>query len=108
MKLVLDTGPIIALAKTGHLDLLPKLFDEVWVPEPVIGEITRSGKARPGAQIADATWARVVPVDALSVRRMRRQHDIGEGESAAILVAQIHAQDAILLIDDRRARACAT
>ncbi len=32
MRLVVDTGPLIALSKTGHLDLLPRLFDDIVIP----------------------------------------------------------------------------
>jgi len=31
MNLDVDAGPIIALSKVGHLDLLPRLFDKVIV-----------------------------------------------------------------------------
>jgi len=39
MRLVVDTGPLIALSKTGHLDLLPDLFDDIVIPAAVLGEI---------------------------------------------------------------------
>lgn len=54
MKVVVDAGPIIALAKTGHLALLPQLFDEVSVPERVMAEVSGPGEGRPGAEIANA------------------------------------------------------
>jgi hypothetical protein len=41
MRLVVDTGPLIALSKTGHLDLLPQLFDDVVVPAEVIAALRR-------------------------------------------------------------------
>jgi predicted nucleic acid-binding protein len=38
---VLDTGPIIALAEIGRLDLLQALYGEVLIPPAVRHELTR-------------------------------------------------------------------
>ena len=39
--IVADTGPLIALAKLHHLDLLPAIFDAVYVPQTVYDEATQ-------------------------------------------------------------------
>jgi hypothetical protein len=44
MKLVVDAGPIIALAKIDRLSVVEPLFDEVWLPEVVVHEVL----AKPG------------------------------------------------------------
>ena len=62
MKVILDSGPIIVLSKLGHLHLLPHLFDEVVVPSQVLAEDASPGETRPGAEIRDAPFIRVVAV----------------------------------------------
>ncbi len=44
MKVVVDAGPIVALSKAGHLTLLSQLFDEVIVPQSVMGEVAGHGE----------------------------------------------------------------
>lgn len=39
MVVVSDTSPISALLQVGHLELLPKLFGRVVVPEKVLEEL---------------------------------------------------------------------
>lgn len=39
MIIISDTTPIISLIKSGHLELLEKLFGEVLIPEAVYGEL---------------------------------------------------------------------
>ena len=46
MKLVVDAGPIIALAKIDRLSVVELLFDEVWLPEVVVHEVL----AKPGLE----------------------------------------------------------
>ena len=45
---VADAGPLIALARIGHLSLLPEVLGEVLVPEAVVSECVRD-RSRPGA-----------------------------------------------------------
>ncbi len=50
MKLiVVDSGPLIALACSGHLDVLETIASEVLIPETVYVECT-GNSALPGAQ----------------------------------------------------------
>jgi predicted nucleic acid-binding protein len=51
MRLVVDAGPLVALSKTGHLDLLPQLFDEIVIPAAVLSEVAKPGETRPGSEI---------------------------------------------------------
>ncbi len=48
MRLVVDAGPLIALSKTSHHDLLPHFFDEVVIPTEVLDDIAKPGDTRAG------------------------------------------------------------
>ena len=57
-RAVINSGPLVALSLAGRLDLLPSLFAEFWIPEPVFREVTVAGVGRPGAgALADTRWA---------------------------------------------------
>ena len=57
-RAVINSGPLVALSPAGRLDLLPALFGEFWIPEPVFHEVALAGVGRPGAgALADARWA---------------------------------------------------
>lgn len=63
---VVDTGPLIALALLGYLGVLRTLYGRVLVPEAVWREVHVSGGVRPGAaEIASASWIEVVHVPVL-------------------------------------------
>lgn len=105
---VADTSPLLYLSRLGLLDLLPGLYDTVWIPRGVWGELVeRQPDAPDAASIRAATWLRIddaarrVP-DAL--RALAAVVD--EGEAEAILLAEIRGAD-IVLLDDGAARAVA-
>ena len=41
MKLVVDAGPIIALAKIDRLTVLEPLFDEIWLDDALVETVRR-------------------------------------------------------------------
>ena len=107
MKVILDAGPIIALAKTGQLGILPKLFDDVIVPSTVMREVAPRGETRPGVEIRRAPWARVARVSRSRVRLLEQAFDIDPGEAAAILLAEDEPSSSVVLMDDRKGLAAA-
>lgn len=104
MRLVVDTGPVIALSKTGHVDLLPRLFDDIVIPAAVLGEIAKPGETRSGSEIRNRSWI-VARAAATAARiELQKSSDIAAGEAEAILIAAEAPDATILLIDERRAR----
>lgn len=102
---VADAGPLIALARTGHLDLLRRLYGCVAIPAAVESELT-IGSDRPGARTLEgaleAGWLRV---DAVSDGGVLQDLFLllGPGEAEAITLAA-QRQARFLLIDDARGR----
>jgi predicted nucleic acid-binding protein len=102
--IVADTGPLHYLLLTGYIDLLPRLFGEVVVPEAVAAELRH-----PRAPSAVSAWA-AAPPTWLTVRPDPAEDPtllpLDPGERAAIaLAAEIGA--ALLLVDDRAGTAAA-
>ena len=103
MIIVSDTTPISELAKVDHLDLLPKLFGKVVIPQGVFDEL-QVGE-HPAAQLVqNLSWLEVVTVDNQQlVRELQQSFKLDLGESEAIALAEeISASQ--LLIDERAAR----
>lgn len=100
-----DTGPLIALARIGELDLLRRLYGEVVVPTAVEIELAIDSN-RPGAKALEAAfaagWLTVCDVADLGAGRVLETL-LGPGEAEAITLA---ARDGarVLLVDDARAR----
>lgn len=100
-----DTGPLIALARIGRLDLLQRLYGRVAVPPAVESELA-IGSDRPGAKVLegalDAGWLRVDAIlDGLGLQDLLML--LGRGEAEAIALAE-QRQARLLIIDDARGR----
>ena len=97
-----DAGPLIALARTGHINPLSGLFERVLIPEAVREEL-QLNSGRPGARelrlaLGRKTWLRVGKIrdqKALS-------SSLDAGENQAILLAI--ENKAPLLVDDLKGR----
>ena len=102
---VADTGPLIALARVGRLELLRRLYHDALVPPIVHAELALDS-ARPGAKVLakafDAGWITSQRVaDATAVSELTQL--LGPGESEAIILAE-QENARFLLIDDARGR----
>lgn len=102
---VADTGPLIALARIGRLDLLRRLYGRVTVPPAVESELA-IGSDRPGAKALEgaleAGWIRVDGIpDGSTLQDLFML--LGQGEAEAIVLAE-QRQARLLLIDDARGR----
>jgi predicted nucleic acid-binding protein len=99
---VINAGPLVALSLADRLDLLPALFPEFWIPDPVYHEVTVAGWGRPGAKsLATPDWlsrVRQAPTpDPLLVA------ELDPGEAAVIALAR-SIPPAMVVIDEKRGR----
>jgi len=97
---IADAGPVNYLILITHINLLPLLFEKVFIPEIVCGEL-RHQKAHPAVRqwiSAPPVWIEIVAADSESSDPALARLD--DGERAAIqLAARISAD--LLLMDDR-------
>jgi len=103
MIVVANAGPLIALARIGHFDLLHSMYGQLHIPPAVWDEVVDSGYERPGAEeVHAADWIHIVEVhDTVAVQLLRER--LGAGESEAIVLA-IELKADLLLIDEARGR----
>jgi predicted nucleic acid-binding protein len=104
--IVADTGPVIAFARLGRLDLLAAVVGVLIIPDAVYEELVGRGHDRPGAaEVAQGTWIhRRTVTDSARVAQLPPALHRGERE-AIILAEELQAQ---LLIDEQRGREVAT
>ncbi len=100
---VADSSCLIALARSGQLDVLRVLFGQIVIQAAVYDEVVTQGAGRPGSnEVAQAEWIITKQVqDQLAVQALRLT--LGRGESEAMaLAAETVAR--FLILDDWRAR----
>jgi uncharacterized protein len=100
--IIADSGPLIGLAKIGHLHLLHQIAKRVIVPPTVWYEVTEAKPEAPGAkEVRSADWIEVINSSTGELAAFLEQIDAGEAEALA-LAHQF--PKAILLFDDLAAR----
>lgn len=102
MIIVSNTSPINYLILIGQIELLPKLFQQITIPQAVYNELFDSK-----APNRVRTWI-TNPPNWLKIQSTSQDSDmlidlLDPGESAAILLAQEINAD-LLLLDDMKAR----
>ena len=102
MIIVSNTSPINYLILIGHINLLPKMFKQIIIPQEVYNELSDAA-----APLPVQTWI-ATPPEWLKVQSINQPSDaivdlLDPGERAAILIAQELNAD-LLLLDDMKAR----
>lgn len=91
---------MIKLVGVGLLDLLPRLYGEVRIPEAVLEEFR--AKAQPGdPDLLTFPWLLVVPI--LADPSLMAMSSLGRGEIAVITLAQA-STSRLVIMDDRQGR----
>jgi predicted nucleic acid-binding protein len=101
--LILDSSPLITLARIAKLPLLQSLANQIVIPSGVYQEMVSTGKDRPGAlSVQTATWlVKKTPTDVSALDRLAQR--LGRGETEAIVLAK-ELPDSIVELDDALAR----
>ena len=86
LTVVSNTSPLINLAQIGMLDLLQKLYGEIYVPDAVWQEVVIQGKGQPGAtELVKSYWVhRQSATNIQLVQALRQDLDSGEAEAIAL------------------------
>lgn len=101
----INASPLIFLTRGGHLELLRRFFEHVFVPRQVADEISARGPDDPTAKaLLTTSWLDVVDVD--QVPPQVATWGLGPGESAVIALAG-SLPNSEVIIDDFAGRKCA-
>src|ERR1044071_9432447 len=104
-SVVCEASPLMILAKAGLLEILPKLFNQVLLPQGVLSEIN-AGSGRDPLVIAlpHCDWLKTVEVE--SSLKLDVLQQLGRGEAEVIEFARLNGTLSVFL-DDRAARRAA-
>lgn len=95
---VADTTPLITLAGVGLLDLLPRLYGEIWIPEAVRAEY-EVGRRGSEPLLEALPW--------VVVKAVRVEHPalsgLGPGEAAAVSLA-LGSRARVVMLDEKAGR----
>ena len=101
MIIISDSSPLISLAIIGKLNILARLYEEIYVPTAVYEEVVKSNKpfAKELKSFLRGKTKSVKNKMAVDILLS----DIGAGEAEAIILALEQHPD-VILIDDLKAR----
>jgi predicted nucleic acid-binding protein len=99
--LISNTGPLIALGLVQQLDLLPKLYQQVWITETVRQEISSNANKPLANLIEICPWIQVYP-DA-NMPDVWLENLLDPGEASTIALAVQH-QVPLVMIDEKKGR----
>lgn len=102
-RVVINASPLIVLFKSGQAELLPKLFNEVLIPQAVWEEVTASKNDIASQQLPKVSWATSMQV---AIHPSVATWDLGAGESTVLSFA-LDNPGYRAMIDDAAARRCA-
>ena len=109
MEVIIDSGPLIALAKLNVLPLLVKLYGKVHIPEAVYKEAVIDGNSRGYTDariiesfLANRQWT-PARIDSNNIESELTDLNLGLGEKACIALA-IRTPEPLVLLDDEYAR----
>lgn len=104
MEVLPDSSTIIALAKTGSLDLLRNTFGEIWITEEVRCEIT----VEDFPEVAEIKRGMDQWINCLEVIKTEYQEFVGIGDGERSILSYAKGKgDVLLILDESEARAIA-
>lgn len=104
MSVVSNTSPLIVLAKSGLLHILPRLFTTVTIPQAVRTEVLLGNDNDPMKRaLPNCAWLKTVLLQPAVTDQVLKK--LGAGEAEAIEVAR--CEGLRVLLDDRAGRRAA-
>ena len=101
-KIIVNSTPLIALAKANKLEILKRMYEHIIIPEAVYREVTEKDDVAAQRIEAAREWIEVRKVDYNLDRRMYKAK-LHDGEVEVMLLAQEIGAD-VVVIDDGAAR----
>ena len=98
MILIADSSALVTLAIVDKLDVLEKLFGEVYVPRAVYNEVSKTNKIK-SYKLTNYCKNKILDIQSIANFNI----SLGQGESEAIILYREKEAD-FLLCDDKKAK----
>ena len=100
-KIVSNTTPIISLLKLNRLELLQKLYKQIYIPTAVYNEI-EAGKAKEYYKdLSEINWINIAEIQDKQAVKYFLDLDAGEAE-AIVLATELNAD--LIILDEKLGR----
>ena len=99
---IVNTSPLLYLHQVGCLELLPKLYQNIYVPSAVKEELeVGKNQGIDVPKIDKIAWIKICSISSVAV--LPTVIDLGKGE-AEVIALGIENNNSLLIIDDQLAR----
>ena len=102
-KIIVNSTPLIILCKIGQLEILKKLYGEIFIPQAVYKEITaKSDLIKTQINNAAKEWIKIKAIQNHDDKKMYKAK-LHDGEVEVMILAQEQKAD-LVIIDDNAAK----
>ncbi len=102
-RVVVNSTPIIVLSNIRQLDLLKKLYAEIYIPQAVFNEVTAKADSACQEIKNHSDWIHVCQIRDESQKRMY-QAKLHAGEVEVMILAQQQPAADLVILDDNAAK----
>lgn len=100
-NIVSNTTPIISLLKLNRLELLQKLYKQIYIPSAVYKEIEAGSSKGYYKNLAEMDWIKIIEIQDKQAVKYFLDLDAGEAE-AIVLATELNAD--LILLDEKLGR----
>lgn len=102
-KIVVNTTPLIALSHVGQLDILKRLYGEIFIPEAVYKELSvKTGSVCKKSVDASLDWIQIEKIQNEMAKELYKTQ-LHEGEVEVMILAKEIGAD-VIIVDDANAK----
>ena len=102
-RVIVNSTPLIILSNINHLDLLKKLYSEIYIPEAVFNEVTEKADSACQQIKNNTDWIHVCKITDESQKKMY-QAKLHAGEVEVMILAQEKPEADLVILDDNAAK----
>lgn len=102
-RVVVNSTPLIILSNINQLDLLKKLYSEIYIPEAVFNEVTEKTDSACHQIKSHTDWIHVCKITDESQKRMY-QAKLHAGEVEVMILSQENPKADLVILDDNAAK----
>lgn len=103
LRVIVNSTPLIALSNIHRLDLLKKLYGEIFIPQAVFDEVTAKADSACIEIKNHSDWIHVCSVKDQNEKRMY-QAKLHAGEVEVMILAQEEPKASLVILDDNAAK----
>lgn len=102
-RIIVNSTPLIVLSNINHLDILQKLYSDIYIPQAVYDEVTAKNDSACQQIKNNLNWIHICNIQDQTKKRMY-QAKLHDGEVEVMILAQENQNNDTVIIDDNAAK----